>query len=301
MNGMKKFSLIAFLLLMTLSLGAKKKTKVLPPPPPAEVAPLAFARTACTLDRVDAGTTPQVITFEFENVSSSPVNVTDVQFEGARMEVTWPVNRIIPQGKERITVEWTPNYHWEEIPDQFKVETKLNVLYTDGTKEYTQTLDLSGVIYLKRSEVFNRRMGALRLHRMCSVWHFCVCGNELPFTLQYANLTSEPLEIQIGLSDAQGTITRELVRETLEPQQERKIEPAVPTADMSTVYSTHVAFYVNGQLQAVEPVEIILWDKAEDPVRKAWKLQRGYTYFIKGCPYQYVYDADDEAAWKRMY
>ena len=70
---------------------------------------------------------------------------------------------------------------------------------------------------------------------------------------------------------------------------------------MPVIHSTFLAIYVDGALQAIEPVEIIRWDKADDSTRKAWKRNRGYTFEIKGCPYKYVYDADDEAEWKRLY
>ena len=107
--------------------------------------------------------------------------------------------------------------------------------------------------------------------------------------------------MQFGLCDKQGKIYKNLVKETLNPQQESKVEPIVSVEEMPVIHSTFLAIYVDGALQAIEPVEIIRWDKAEDATRKAWKRNRGYTFEIKGCPYKYVYDAEDEAEWKRLY
>ena len=263
--------------------------------------PLAFNRTECDLGRVDAGTAAKVVTFDFVNTSKQPVSITDIQFEGARVEVSWLINPTPPKGKNTITVEWIPSYHWEDVPDQRQLSTDINVLYSDGAKDYTQTLKVAGTIFLKRSEVYNRRIGTLRMHRLYPLWHFCVCGDELPFTMQYANLTDKKMDVTIGLSDKSGVIYREMVRETLQPMQESKVEPIVSVNEMPVTYTTHVAFYVNGKLQAVEPVQIIRWDKAEINTKKAWKQARGYTFEIKGCPYKYVYDVEDENEWKRLY
>ena len=292
---MKKFLSIAAALLVTCTLMAAKKSENV------KNGPLTFARTECNLGRVDAGTATKVMTFEFSNLSKTPVTISDIQWEGARLEVSWLVNPTPPQGKNTITVEWTPNYHWEDVPDQYNWKTDIHILYTDGKKNYDQPIQVGGTIFLKRSEVFNRRIGKLRMHRLNSVWNFCVCGSELPFTMQYANLTDKNMEVQIGLCDKQGHIYHNLVKETLNPKQESKVEPLVSVEDLPVLHSTHIAFYVDGALQAIEPVEIIRWDKADDTTRKAWKLNRGYTFEIKGCPYKYVYDADDEEAWKHLY
>ena len=295
---MKKFLTFALLLLMSVSMSAAKKAKA---PKGIKNGPLSFNRVECDLGRVDAGTSARTIRFEFTNISKNPVSITDIQWEGARLEVSWLINPTPPQGSNTITVEWTPNYHWEDVPDQYNWFTDVHVLYSDGKKNYDQPLKVGGQIFLKRSEVFNRRIGALRMHRLCAVWNFCVCGDELPFTMQYANLTDKKMDVQIGLCDKQGHIYRDLIHETLAPKQESKIEPVVNVEDFSVVHSTHIAFYVDGVLQAIEPVEIIRWDKADDSTRKAWKRKRGYTFDIKGCPYKYVYDAEDEEEWRRLY
>jgi len=296
---MKKFFTFALMVLVSLSMSAaKKKAKA---PEGIKNGPLSFNRVECNLGRVDAGTATRTMTFEFTNVSNRPVSISDLQWEGARLEVSWMVNPTPPQGKNTITVEWTPNYHWEDVPDQYNWFTDIHVLYTDGSKNYDQPLKVGGQIFLKRSEVFNRRIGKLRMHRLNAVWNFCVCGDELPFTMQYANLTDKQMDVQIGLCDKQGHIYKNLIHETLNPMQESKVEPAISVEDLSVIHSTHIAFYVDGALQAIEPVEIIRWDKADDSTRKAWKLNRGYTFEIKGCPYKYVYDVEDEEEWKRLY
>ena len=279
-------------------MSAAKKAKA---PQGIKNGPLSFNRVECNLGRVDAGTQTRTMTFDFVNNSKTPVSISDIQWEGARLEVSWLVNPTPPQGRNTITVEWTPNYHWEDIPDRYAWKTPIKVLYTDGKKNYTQTIEVGGTIYLKRSEVFNRRIGRLRMHRLYPMWNFCVCGDELPFTMQYANLTDKKMDVQFGLADRQGHIYQTLVQEQLAPSQESKVEPVISTAEMPVIHSTFLAIYVDGALQAIEPVEIIRWDKADDSTRKAWKRNRGYTFEIKGCPYKYVYDADDEAEWKRLY
>lgn len=286
------------MLLMCVSMSAAKKAKA---PQGIKNGPLSFNRVECNLGRVDAGTQTRTMTFDFVNNSKTPVSISDIQWEGARLEVSWLVNPTPPQGRNTITVEWTPNYHWEDIPDRYAWKTPIKVLYTDGKKNYTQTIEVGGTIYLKRSEVFNRRIGKLRMHRLYPVWNFCVCGDELPFTMQYANLTDKKMDVQFGLADRQGHIYQTLVQEQLAPSQESKVEPVISTAEMPVIHSTFLAIYVDGALQAIEPVEIIRWDNADDSTRKAWKRNRGYTFEIKGCPYKYVYDADDEAEWKRLY
>lgn len=292
---MKKIFLFTLAMLTAVSMmGAKKAPK-------APKGPVAFNRTECDLGRVDAGTATRTMTFDFVNISKNPVAIDDIQWEGARLEVSWLVNPTPPQGKNTITVEWTPNYHWEDVPDQYNWFTDIHILYSDGKKKYTQPIKVGGTIFLKRSEVFNRRIGRLRMHRLYPLWNYCVCGAELPMTMQYANLTDKKMDVMIGLCDKQGHIYKNLVKETLAPKQESKVEPIVSVEDLPVLQSTHIAFYVDGALQAIEPVEIIRWDKADDTTRKAWKLNRGYTFEIKGCPYKYVYDADDEAEWKRLY
>lgn len=295
---MKKIISFALMLLMCVSMSAAKKAKA---PQGIKNGPLSFNRVECNLGRVDAGTQTRTMTFDFVNNSKTPVSISDIQWEGARLEVSWLVNPTPPQGRNTITVEWTPNYHWEDIPDRYAWKTPIKVLYTDGKKNYTQTIEVGGTIYLKRSEVFNRRIGRLRMHRLYPMWNFCVCGDELPFTMQYANLTDKKMDVQFGLADRQGHIYQTLVQEQLAPSQESKVEPVISTAEMPVIHSTFLAIYVDGALQTIEPVEIIRWDKADDSTRKAWKRNRGYTFEIKGCPYKYVYDADDEAEWKRLY
>ena len=291
---MRKFTLLALMLLIAVGVVDAKKVK-------APKGPVAFNRTECDLGRVDAGTTPKVMTFEFTNTSKNPVSITDVLFQGARLEVSWLVNPTMPGAKNTVTVEWTPDYRWEDVPDQFKQMTDITICFSDGAKDFKQVLRVGGTIWLKRTEVYNRRIGRLRMHRMFPLWHYCVCGTDFPFTMQYANLTEKKMDVLIGLSDKKGTIYCELVKETLNPMQESRVEPVVGTEDMPFTHATYVAFYVNGQLQEVEPVQIIRWDKVDDPTRKAWKRARGYTYEIKGCPSKNVYDADDEAEWKRLY
>lgn len=294
---MRKITLFLLCLVAVQGMWAKKAPKQTG----VQNGPLRFEVVSRDLGRVDAGTATKVMTFDFVNTSKTPVSISDIQWEGARLEVSWLVNPTPPQGKNTITVEWTPNYHWEDIPDQYAWKTPIKVLYTDGKKNFTQTIEVGGTIFLKRSEVFNRRIGKLRMHRLYPVWNFCVCGDELPFTMQYANLTDKKMEVQIGLADRQGHIYQSLVKSQLNPGQESKVEPVVSTSEMPVIHSTFLAIYVDGALQAIEPVEIIRWDKADDTTRKAWKRNRGYTFEIKGCPYKYVYDADDEAEWKRLY
>lgn len=294
---MRKITLFLLCLVAVQGMWAKKAPKQTG----VQNGPLRFEVVSRDLGRVDAGTATKVMTFDFVNNSKTPVSISDIQWEGARLEVSWLVNPTPPQGKNTITVEWTPNYHWEDIPDQYAWKTPIKVLYTDGKKNYTQTIEVGGTIYLKRSEVFNRRIGRLRMHRLYPVWNFCVCGDELPFTMQYANLTDKKMDVQFGLADRQGHIYQSLVKSQLNPGQESKVEPVVSTSEMPVIHSTFLAIYVDGALQAIEPVEIIRWDKADDTTRKAWKRNRGYTFEIKGCPYKYVYDADDEAEWKRLY
>lgn len=292
---MKKIFLFTLAMLTAVSMmGAKKAPK-------APKGPVAFNRTECDLGRVDAGTATRTMTFDFVNTSKTPVSITDIQWEGARLEVSWLVNPTNPGEKNTITVEWTPDYHWENVPDQYKWFTDIKILFSDGKKDFTQPIKVGGTIWLKRSEVYNRRIGRLRMHRLYPLWNYCVCGSELPMTMQYANLTDKKMEVVIGLSDQVGTIYKPLVKEILDPMQESKAEPIISTEEMPVIHSTYVAFYVNGQLQDVEPVQIIRWDKADNTTRKAWKRARGYTYQIKGCPSKNVYDADDEAEWKRLY
>ena len=200
---MKKIISFALMLLMCVSMSAAKKAKA---PQGIKNGPLSFNRVECNLGRVDAGTQTRTMTFDFVNNSKTPVSISDIQWEGARLEVSWLVNPTPPQGRNTITVEWTPNYHWEDIPDRYAWKTPIKVLYTDGKKNYTQTIEVGGTIYLKRSEVFNRRIGRLRMHRLYPMWNFCVCGDELPFTMQYANLTDKKMDVQFGLADRQGHI-----------------------------------------------------------------------------------------------
>ena len=152
---MKKIISFALMLLMCVSMSAAKKAKA---PQGIKNGPLSFNRVECNLGRVDAGTQTRTMTFDFVNNSKTPVSISDIQWEGARLEVSWLVNPTPPQGRNTITVEWTPNYHWEDIPDRYAWKTPIKVLYTDGKKNYTQTIEVGGTIYLKRSEVFNRRI-----------------------------------------------------------------------------------------------------------------------------------------------
>ena len=267
---MRKITLFLLCLVAVQGMWAKKAPKQTG----VQNGPLRFEVVSRDLGRVDAGTATKVMTFDFVNTSKTPVSISDIQWEGARLEVSWLINPTPPQGKNTITVEWTPNYRWEDVPDRYAWKTPIQVLYTDGKKNFTQTIEVGGTIFLKRSEVFNRRIGRLRMHRLYPVWNFCVCGDELPFTMQYANLTDKKMEVQIGLADRQGHIYQSLVKSQLNPGQESKVEPVVSTSEMPVIHSTFLAIYVDGALQAIEPVEIIRWDKADDTTRKAWKRNR---------------------------
>lgn len=263
--------------------------------------PLAFKTKEINLGRVDAGTQNHHVAFEFTNRSKRAIQITDIQFKNGHMTVGWQESEIDPKTKTAIEVDWVPNYHWGEIPDKYAQTTPIVVTYTDGKKSYKQVLRLKGTIWLNRREVFNRREGKLNIHRLNAVWNYCLCGNTLDFEVQYANFTDKKIDVVVGLSDKQGNITRQLIHEVLNPKQESLKVPSIKMDGDAVTRSMHIAFYVDGKLQTVEPFEVILWDKADTNTKRAWKRARHFTFDIKRCQYENVYDAEDENEWKRLY
>lgn len=262
--------------------------------------PLKFKKTAINVGRLDAGTQPKEVIFQFQNKSKSEITITDIRFKNAKMTVHWQQSPIDPKTKNQIRVEWVPNYHWGEIPDQYKQQIPIEVVYTDGKKQYSERLKLSGQIFLNRREVFNRSIGKLNIHRLNAVWNYCLGSYKLRFDVRYANFTNRKQKIEIGLSDKSGKIYQRLIKDKVKPSQERYKKAQVNMQGSPIETHTYIAFYVDGQLQAVEPFEVILWNDADIPTKKAWKRARHYTFDIIDTNYENVYDADDEK-WKRLY
>ncbi len=238
---MKKVFLLSILMLCGLAVSAQPT--------------ISFERTEHNYGQINEADGRVSTIFEFTNSGNEPLVLSNVRASCGCTTPKWTRTPIEPGQKGQITVTYNPAGR----PGRFQK----SITITSNATNPTTKLYIKGEVIPKAAEQKDKyptKMGALSLAAKSVQFGTIMNDAQLTKTIEYANLTAEPIHVEVLVNDQDGFLTAVMTLEDVQPKQTGKLTvnfDASKCAEFGSV-TRYVYIMINGKRELSDTYKITL-------------------------------------------
>ncbi len=238
---MKKTLLWSILMLMSIGVSAQPT--------------ISFERTEHDYGQINEVDGRVSTIFEFTNSGTEPLVLSNVRASCGCTTPKWTRTPIEPGQKGQITVTYNPTGR----PGKFQK----SITITSNATNPTTKLYIKGEVIPKAAEPKDKypvKMGALSLTAKSIQFGTIMNTGQLTKNIEYANLSSEPISVDILVNDKDGFLTAVMTLEEVQPKQTGKLTVNFDANKCSEFGSVtrYVYVIINGKRELSDTYQITL-------------------------------------------